>query len=67
MGFKKKVLKRGKWIKREHLFRKTEYVCSVCRAVFDRAYRFCPACGSMNSNGRSDPAWIEEMEFYDVP
>ena len=61
-----KKAKNGKWIKREHLFRKTEYVCSVCRRAFDSPTAFCPACGSRNRGQKADPAWIEEMEFYDA-
>lgn len=59
--------KRGKWIKRDRLFSRTEYSCSVCGRVFDSPYRFCPACGSRNARVGSDPKWVEEMEFYDVP
>ncbi|MBR4658837.1 MAG: hypothetical protein IKP26_06240 [Clostridia bacterium] len=60
-------IKKGRWIKRTHLFRRTEYVCSSCRRAFDSPLPVCPACGSRNRPGKTDPAWIEEMEFYDIP
>ena len=57
---------RAKWIKHEHLFRKTEYECSHCRARVNSPAAFCPACGAEMRRGRTEPDWIEEMEFYDA-
>lgn len=54
-------------MKKEHLFRRAEYLCSACGAKSDKPLAACPGCGAvMTRKKKTDPEWIEEMEFYDI-
>ena len=54
------------WIRRTHVFRNDEYVCSVCNAKSDKPYTVCPCCGRPVKGSRYDPSWVGEMELTDV-
>ena len=51
------------WIKRTHLFRADEYICSICKASCDKPYIVCPACGVQMKKQKYDPTWVDEAEM----
>ncbi len=55
-------MKAARWIRRTHLFRPDEYVCSACGASFDRPYAVCPRCGEAMKRTACDPSWVDEAE-----
>lgn len=52
----------GRWIRRSHLFRPDEYVCSLCGDSFHSVRRVCPACGAVMEKVKYDPRWVDEAE-----
>ena len=52
------------WIRRTHLFRADEYICSFCGASFDSPMKRCPECGALNTKTKYDPSWVDEAEEY---
>ena len=50
------------WIRRTHLFRADEYVCSACGAVCRRLFGDCPSCGASMTKTKYDPSWVDEAE-----
>ena len=57
----------ARWIRRTHLFRRDEYVCSACKAIADEPAAACPACGAvMSGKQKYDPSWVDEMETFDA-
>lgn len=54
------------WIRRTHVFRGDEFVCSACGAVAGRAKRLCPKCGAVMKGVKSDHGWVDEMEAIDA-
>ena len=55
-------MKTAVWIRRTHLFRADELVCSACGAVSAKPYRVCPACGAAMKKTKADPSWVDEAE-----
>ena len=55
-------MRRVHWIRKTHLFRADEYICSRCSAVCDRPNRICPNCQSVMGESRYDPSWVDEAE-----
>ena len=55
-------MKAAHWIRRSHLFRADEYICSACRRVSSRPLQTCPSCGSDMKKVRSDASWVDEAE-----
>ncbi len=55
-------MKAAHWIRRTHLFRADEFICSACRSASGRPYRVCPACGSRMKKTKYDPSWVDETE-----
>ena len=53
-------MKRDLWIQKTHLFSKDQYICSACRAVCDKPYQVCPACGAEKSKVTYDASWVDE-------
>ncbi len=54
---------KARWIRRTHLFRPDEYICSVCMASCDKPFRICPSCGTpMKRKAKYDPSWVDEAE-----
>ncbi len=51
------------WVRRTHLFRADEYICSACRAACRKPIKECPACGSRMGKTRYDPSWVDEAEM----
>ena len=54
------------WIRKTHLLKPDEYICSVCRAVCDRPSAYCPRCGSKMGKTKKDGTWILEAELLDM-
>ena len=55
-------MKTARWIRRTHLFRPDEYVCSACGASFPAPFPECPHCGRTMRGTKTDPAWVDEAE-----
>ena len=56
----------AKWIKKAHVFRSDEYVCSACGCRAARPGRICPGCGAAMKGSKYDPAWVDELEWLDA-
>lgn len=56
-------MKKPHWIRRDHLFKADEFVCSVCGASYPRARQRCPACGAVLDRTKYDPVWADEAEL----
>ena len=52
----------ARWTQRTHVLRVDEYICSACKASFDRPYEVCPSCGATMKKPRYDPSWVDEAE-----
>ena len=59
-------MKSARWIKRTHLFKADEYICSACGARCPRAFRTCPGCGAAMKKTKYDPYWVDEIENMDA-
>ena len=57
-------MKKPHWIRKTHLFRADEYVCSKCGAKSPQPYKSCPRCGSNMAGSKYDPTWVDEMEGF---
>ena len=55
-------MKSAHWIRKTHLLRADEYICSECGAVCSRPRRVCPRCRSAMGKTRYDPSWADEAE-----
>lgn len=53
------------WIQHTHLFKKDDYECSVCTALYDKPYATCPNCDSQMGKAKYDASWVDEMADYD--
>ena len=62
-GKKKKT---ASWIRRTHLFRADEFICSVCKASFRKPCQACPACGTRMKKTKYDPSWVDEAEMISM-
>ena len=52
----------ARWIRRSHLFRRDEYICSRCGAVCDQPLAFCPNCDAQMKRVKADAGWVDEAE-----
>lgn len=59
-------VKPARWIRRSHLFRADEYVCSRCGRRAERPARICPGCGAPMRGAKYDPAWADEAEELEL-
>ena len=55
-------MKQARWIRKTHLFRADEYLCSACGKVCARPYRACPHCLTAMGKTQYDPSWADEAE-----
>ena len=55
-------MKTAIWIQKTHLFRRDEYICSICGARAARSTRICPCCGAMMRKTKYEPSWVDEAE-----
>lgn len=58
-------MKKPYWIRRTHLLRADEYLCSRCGKKADRPTAYCPACGVRMAGTKKDAHWILEAEILD--
>ena len=58
--------KTARWIRRTHILRSDEYVCSACGGKCDRPKKTCPHCGAVMKGAKSDTGWVDEMEAIDA-
>ena len=59
-------MKQDQWIQKTHLFSKDEYICTVCRAVCDKPYQVCPACGTEKRSVEYNASWVDEAAEMDI-
>lgn len=57
---------KAQWIRKTHLFRADEYICSVCGRSYPKPYDFCPGCGARPGKVKYDLHWVAEMEMMDI-
>ena len=50
------------WVRKTHLFKADEYVCSACGAVSCKAYRVCPSCRAAMRKVKYEASWVDEAE-----
>lgn len=55
-------MNRVHWIRKTHLFRADEYICSRCSAGYDKPYETCPSCGAVMGKTKYDPSCVDEAE-----
>ena len=55
-------MKQAHWIRRMHLFRADEYICSACGAPCQKPTLSCPACGAPMKKTKVDSSWVDEAE-----
>ena len=55
-------MKQAYWIRRTHLLRADEYICSGCGAAYSKPYKVCPNCQSEMGKSKYDPSWVDEAE-----
>ena len=55
-------MKAAPWIRRTHLFRVDEFICSACGASAQKPSACCPACGAPMKKTKYDPSWVDEAE-----
>ena len=51
------------WIRRTHLLRADEYICSECGAVSEKPWSTCPRCGTVLEKVSYSPSWVDEAEM----
>ena len=54
------------WIQKTHLFSKDEFICTACRAVCDKPYQVCPACGTEKRSVEYNASWVDEAAEMDI-
>ncbi len=54
------------WIRKTHLLRADEYICSACGRSFRRPTPVCPSCGRPMGGSKTDASWVDEAEFLDI-
>ncbi len=54
------------WIRKTHLFRRDEYICSNCGFRSAKPYVECPNCDEPMGRTRNDPNWVDELEEIDA-
>ena len=55
-------MKDAHWIRRTHLFRADEFICSACGASCQKPTASCPVCGATMTKVKYDPSWVDEAE-----
>ena len=55
-------MSKARWIRKTHLFRMDEFVCSKCGASFPKPYVVCPSCSADMKKTKYDPSWVDEAE-----
>ena len=55
-------MKPAHWIRRTHLLRADEYICSRCGTSCGKPHKLCSNCRSTIGRSRFDPSWADEAE-----
>ena len=55
-------MKRVRWMRRTHLFRVDEYICSTCGDAYDKPYSTCFNCNAVMGKSKYDSSWANEAE-----
>ena len=55
-------MKRVNWIRKTHLFRADEFICSGCGTSCGKPYKICPNCRSVMGKSKYDASWVDEAE-----
>ncbi len=55
---------KAKWIRKTHLLRPDEYICSDCGRSFAKPYARCPSCGASMGRTKYDASWVDEIEGF---
>ncbi len=55
-------MNRVQWVRKTHLFRADEYICSKCGTAYNKPYKVCPTCESVMGRTKYDPSWVDEAE-----
>ena len=55
-------MKRVRWIRRTHLGRADEYLCSRCGASYGKPYKICPNCQSAMGKSKFDPSRVDAVK-----
>ncbi len=55
-------MKSSRWIRKTHLFKADEYVCSSCGSKSDKPYAVCPVCGLPMKRVQYEASWVDEAE-----
>ena len=50
------------WIRKTHLFRADEFICSRCGVSYGKPHERCPSCRSVMGGVNYDPSWVDEAE-----
>ena len=52
------------WIRKTHLMRADEFVCSECGVLSPKPYKVCRNCGTRLEKTSYSPSWVDEMEKF---
>lgn len=58
--------KTGRWIRRSHLLKKDEFVCSACGASTTKPLPGCSRCGAVMQNASANGDWVDSLEALDA-
>ena len=53
-------------MRKTHLFRADEYICSQCGASCDKLYKVCPSRQPLMGEAKYDLSWVDEAESLSV-
>lgn len=56
-------MRRPHWIRKTHLFKADEYICSVCGGISGKPFKVCPACDSPMKKTKYEASWVDEIEL----
>ncbi len=54
------------WIRRTHLLRADEYICSACGATFPKPGKNCLRCGAQMGSTKYVPSWVDEAAMLEA-
>ncbi len=55
-------MRQARWIQKTHLFKADEFICSRCKAAYNKPYKTCPNCGAAMGKTKYDSTWVDEAE-----
>jgi rubrerythrin len=59
-------MKTAYWIRKTHLFRPDEYICSACNAYCGKPRTVCPSCGAAMKKTKYVPSWVDEAAMLEA-